>query len=75
MTEAELRRQFEAAKSIIRRERQAREFVFRHDPIKRKAKLEEIDMLLHIVAQWKDELKLHMEPDYRQASMLEEVES
>jgi hypothetical protein len=71
MTESELRAKFETAYRIIQRERKLRVFVFAHDPITLKAKLAEIDKLLEIVTELKDELKAHVEPEYEQSALLD----
>jgi hypothetical protein len=60
MTENELRAKYVQAVRIIRSERKMREYVFRSDPIKLNAKLIEMDMLLSIVTEFKDELKAHL---------------
>jgi len=60
MTENELRAKYSQAYRIIKRERAARENVFRHDPAKRAAKLVEMDMLLTILTEMKDALKQYV---------------
>lgn len=60
MTEGELRAKYAQAYRIIKRERAMRDHVFRNDPAKRNEKLVEMDMLLTILTDFKDEIKAHV---------------
>lgn len=60
MTEEELRKDFETAYKIIKAERKMREFVFRGDPVKRDAKVAEMDKLLEVLTRFKDALKVEV---------------
>jgi hypothetical protein len=71
MTSDELRARFSSAYKIIQRERRWREHVFRNDPIALKQKLAEMDRLLAIVTELKDELKPHCEPSFEQPALLD----
>jgi hypothetical protein len=71
MTEDELRQLYEAGKEIIRAERRARQFVFRNDPARRKAKVAEMTRLLEMWAAMKDALKPHCEDAWEQPRLLD----
>ena len=71
MTQDELRAKFKTGFKIIARERRMREYVFRNDPVAREQKLGEIDRLLEILTEIKDELKERMEADYEQPTLLD----
>lgn len=71
MTEAELRAKYNTAYRIIQRERQMREQVFRDDPAARTQKVGEMDCLLRILTELKDELKPHMAVTYEQPTLLD----
>jgi len=71
MTSDELRSKFNTAYKIIQRERKWRVHVFRNDPIALKQKLTEMDRLLEIVTELKDELKPHCEPSLEQPRLLD----
>ena len=71
MTSDELRAKFNTAYKIISRERKWREHVFRNDPIALKQKVAEVDKLLSILVEMKDELKPHVEPSFEQPALLD----
>lgn len=71
MTGDELRAKYTVAYKIISRERKMREHVFRNDPVARKQKLEEMDRLLEIVTEFKDELKEHVGATYEQPALID----
>ena len=71
MTKEELRAKFNTAYKIIKAERGKREWVFRNDPEVLAQKLGEMDLLLGILTEFKDELKQGMEPDYEQPALLD----
>lgn len=71
MTEEELRALYDEGKKIIRDERAKRVWVFRNKPDQQKAKVAEMDRLMAILVALKDECKLHMEPVYKQPTLLD----
>lgn len=71
MTRDELRAKFNTGFKIIARERRMREHVFRNDPVAKEQKLREIDLLLEILTEIKDELKERMGGDYEQPALLD----
>ena len=71
MTRDELRAKFNTAYKIIKRERGKREWVFRNDPVALEQKLGEMDRLLEILTEFKDELKERMGGDYEQPALLD----
>lgn len=71
MMTTDLRALFDEAQRIIKRERAARWYVFRDQPEKQAAKVGEMDRLMQIIVQIKDELKTHMQPDVEQATLLD----
>jgi hypothetical protein len=71
MTESELRAKYVQAVRIIRAERAMRAHVFRNDPVKLNAKLIEMDMLLSIVTEFKDELKEHIGAGQEQMALID----
>lgn len=71
MTPDELRNKFKTAYKIIERERKMREHVFRNDPVAREQKVKEMDRLLAIVTEFKDELKQHVGVAHEQATLLD----
>jgi hypothetical protein len=71
MNSDELKTKFNTAYKIIARERKMREYVFRHDPLVREAKVAEMDKLLAIVTELKDELKPHCDPGHEQPLLLD----
>lgn len=71
MTGDELRAKFNVAYKIIQRERRMREHVFQEGHPKREEKLGEMDRLLEIVTEFKNELKAHVGVDYEQPVLLD----
>lgn len=71
MTEDELRTRYTTAYRIIQRERRMREHVFRDDPAARVKKVAEMDVLLGILTELKDELKALLPPSYEQPTLLD----
>jgi hypothetical protein len=71
MTETELRQLYTDAYKIAQRERKARMFVFRDNAAVLDAKVREMDRLLKILAQLKDALKPHCDPDFDQPRLLD----
>lgn len=70
MNTPELRAKFERAQRIIRNERHMRERVFRDRPKELAVKVAEMDELLTLLVEMKDELKRHMQPEPEQAVLL-----
>lgn len=70
MNTPELRAKFERAQRIIRHERNMRVRVFRDRPKLQAEKLAEMDELLALLVDMKDELKAHMEPEPEQAVLI-----
>lgn len=71
MTGDELRAKFGVAYKIIMRERNMRDRVFPAGHPKRDEKLAEIDRLLEIVQEFKNELKVRVGDDYEQPTLLD----
>lgn len=71
MTRDELRAKFNTAYKIIARERRWREHVFPPGHPRREEKIREMDRLLEVVTEFKDELKKHVGPVMEQAPLLE----
>lgn len=71
MTTEELRASYTAAYKIIMRERAMRDKVFAADSAKRETKMAEMDKLLEIIDDMKDELKKHIAAGPEQATLLE----
>lgn len=71
MTLDELRALYDEAKKIIRAERGQRAWVFRNRPDDLKAKVAEMDRLLAILAQLKDELKPYCELTLEQQPLID----
>lgn len=71
MTLDELRAKHRVAYRIIMRERAMRERVFRSDPVARQQKLAEMDRLLEILTELKDELKAKLGAGYEQPPLLD----
>lgn len=72
MTSNELRRKFNTAFKIIRAERVWRERVFPPGHERRNEKLAELDTLLEIITDFKDELKERLaEEQYEQPRLLD----
>jgi ferredoxin-NADP reductase len=72
MSSDELRAKYNQAYRMIHAERKMREFVFRNDTDKLNAKLAEIDRLLYIVTEFKDELKRRIaDEEYSQPRLLD----
>lgn len=74
MTLEELKAKYTVAYKIIARERAMRDRVFANDQEKRTAKMAEMDILLEIVDDLKDELKWHIGNEPEQATLLDVVE-
>ena len=70
MNIAELRAKFGRAQRIIRNERNMRIRVFRDKPMQQAEKVAEIDELLTLLVEMKDELKRHMEPEPEQGVLI-----
>jgi len=71
MTLDELKARYITAYRIIQRERKMREHVFRDDPAARLQKVAEMDVLLGILTELKDELKALLPPTYEQPTLLD----
>jgi hypothetical protein len=71
MTESELRAKYIQAYRIIKQERRMRERVFRDKPDMLPSKLVEMDMLLTLLTEFKDELKAHCEPGVEQMALID----
>lgn len=71
MTKAELETKYKAAYRILYRERKMREYVFAEGDPRREAKLAEIDTLMKVLEEFKDEIKQGLEPDYEQPALLD----
>jgi len=71
MTKDELRAKFGVAYTIIERERRMWERVLVEGDPRRDEKLNEIDRLLEIVTELKDELKRRMEGEMEQPRLLD----
>lgn len=71
MTPDELRAKFNTAFKIVKAERRMREHVFQPGHPKRDEKLREMDRLLEIVTEFKDELKQHVGVDFEQSTLLD----
>lgn len=73
MTLEELKANYTVAYKIIMRERAMRDRVFSADSDKRQAKMAEMDKLLEIVDDLKDELKKHIGSGPEQPTLLDVV--
>ena len=71
MTQDELRQLYTEAVKIARAERKMRDYVFRDRPDMQRAKVAEIDRLLHILEQLKDVAKTACDPEYEQVTLLD----
>lgn len=71
MTQDELKELYTSAYKIIQRERRMRLWVFRNQPDKLTAKIGEMDRLLKIVTDFKDELKKHVGVKYEQPALID----
>lgn len=71
MTLDELRSKYNVAYRIVHRERAMRERFFPHGNEKREEKLREMDRLLEILGELKDELKERMEASPEQPRLLD----
>lgn len=71
MTKADLLEKYTTAYRIIRSERAMRERVFPEGHPRRVEKLQEMDKLLEVLDWMKDELKLHLEPEYEQPALID----
>lgn len=71
MTEAELKALYIEAYKIIRKERVMRLQVFRNKPKMLREKIGEMDRLMKILTDLKDELKAQLAPQYEQPQLLE----
>jgi len=71
VTLEELKKDWEEAYAIMKRERDMRLKVFGPNHPQRKAKVEEIDRLFAIVKGFKDALKPHCEPGYEQPPLMD----
>ena len=74
MTLEELKAKYTVAYKIIARSRAMRDRVFANNQEKRTAKMAEMDILLEIVDDLKDELKWHIGNEPEQATLLDVVE-
>ena len=71
MTKDELKAKFEDGYRIIKAERKWRDKVFPPGHEQRDKKLGDMDKLLGILTEFKDEIKQGMEPDFEQPSLLD----
>ena len=71
MTKDELRQKYNAAYKIIMRERRWREHVFPPGNPRHREKLAEMDRLLEILTELKDELKGHVGVEFEQPVLLD----
>jgi len=71
MTEDELKALYEEGKKILKDEREKRRYVFAKQPDKLKVKVAEMNRVLQILAQFKDELKKHIDPAPEQGVLLD----
>lgn len=71
MTQDELRAKYKAAYKIVMRERRWREHVFPPGSPRHEEKLREMDRLLEIVTELKDELKERMGANYEQSALID----
>lgn len=74
MTMEELKAKYTVAYKIITRERAMRDRVFAENQEKRTAKMAEMDILLEIVDELKDELKKYIGSEPEQATLLDVVQ-
>lgn len=71
MTADELRDKFTKATRIATREKAMRKSVFANDPKKQAAKMAEMDELIAILVEMKDELKALLPPDFEQQPLID----
>lgn len=71
MNYEQLKANYAAAYRIILRERSMRDRVFAADQHKRDAKMAEMDKLLELIDDMKDELKKYIKPDMEQDALFE----
>lgn len=71
MTQDDLRKKFTKATRIAKAEKKQREWVFRNDPVRRDAKVAEMDELIAILVEFKDELKAHIGAEIEQPRLLD----
>lgn len=71
MTLDDLEKKFLRSTRIAAAEKKQREWVFRNDPVKRAAKVAEMDLLIAILVEFKDELKTRLEPGMEQPKLLD----
>lgn len=73
MTLEELKAKYDTAQKIIRSERAMRDRVFANNQHKREAKMHEMDVLMEIIVDMKDELKKHIGSGPEQPTLLDVV--
>jgi hypothetical protein len=71
MNESELRTKYTQAVRIIRAERRMVEHLFQSDPVTKGVKLVELDMLLTLITEFKDELKAHLSSGEAQMQLID----
>lgn len=71
MTLDDLQRKFTRATRIATAEKKQREWVFRNDPARLRAKTAEMDELIAILVEFKGELKALLEPEFEQPRLLD----
>jgi len=67
----DLQKKFTKATRIATAEKKQREWVFRDDPEKKRAKVAEMDQLIAILVEFKDELKARIGADIEQPTLLD----
>lgn len=73
MTLEELKAKYTVAHKIIKSERAMRDKVFANNQEKRTAKMAEMDVLMEIIVEMKDELKKYIGDEPEQATLLDVV--